>query len=127
MTVRIIMLCMVFFLISGCSIFLNSTSQKIYVTTPGTTGAYCVLETEKHRYQLVTPAAVHVERTAYDIVATCNKEGYKTGYTTVKATAAARPLWDGMEPYTPGISTDTVTRPVYSYPKTIRIPLSIKD
>lgn len=113
-----------FLTVSGCSIAFVSTLQTIYVTTPNALHAYCTLETDKQKYQVITPAKIKVERSKYDMLITCHKDGYRTTYKNIQSTASAKAFWTGLDHYMPSINVDSLSRTVYSYPEVISILLS---
>lgn len=64
--------------LGGCSTIVDGQSQTIGVNT-SPTGARCELEREGAQIGVVdpTPGTVTIEKTKYDIIVTCSKEGYQ--------------------------------------------------
>ena len=64
--------------LGGCSTIVDGQSQTIGVNT-SPTGARCVLMREGAQIGVVdpTPGTVTIEKTKYDIIVNCEKEGYQ--------------------------------------------------
>jgi hypothetical protein len=66
-------------ILSGCGTITQGTSQNISIST-SPSGGRC--ELNRHGDQIAslysTPGSVHVDKTKYDIVVTCEKPGYQT-------------------------------------------------
>jgi hypothetical protein len=65
---------------AACSTVVEGRSQKIAITTEPA-GAQCVLKSNDNVISIVTqtPAVIDVQKSKYDIVVECTKEGYNKG------------------------------------------------
>lgn len=70
--------CVAVIAVSGCASVLERSTQMVRVETPGVIGARCLLETEAHRYQVITPANVKIQRSRKNMTVTCHAQGYQT-------------------------------------------------
>jgi hypothetical protein len=77
--IRVALIAAMSLLVVGCSTITEGRSQNITVTTDPP-GAKCKLERQGAVIANVdqTPGSVYVEKTKYDILITCEKDGYET-------------------------------------------------
>lgn len=78
--------------------------QEFRVSTPGTTGAYCFLQTRNATYQVKTPGVVMVERSAQPMRVSCFKGEHFHGETTVDAKKAAEQGRGSRYAYPPSVA-----------------------
>lgn len=81
---RLISLAAVVTLASGCASITSDKTQSLAITTQTSDGkliekAKCSLKNDKGNWQIETPGAVAVHRSAEDIVVECKKEGLPDG------------------------------------------------
>lgn len=64
---------------SGCATIIKGQSQDLTVNT-NPSGASCVITRNGANVATInpTPATIHIEKTKYDILVTCDKKGYET-------------------------------------------------
>ncbi len=111
--------------LAGCSTMFHKSYQEITVDTPGVSGVDCILETQKNKYHVVTPAAITVERSHYNMKVTCEKAYYKN--TTIDK---VRPLlipivsvFNVANGVVPGTAYDAATGSMWHYPDPLLIDM----
>ncbi len=82
--IRIILLCTIALLATGCASITSDKNQSLAVTTHSADGnliekAKCSLSNDKGSWEIETPGTVVVHRSAEDIVVTCKKAGLPDG------------------------------------------------
>lgn len=116
--------------LSSCATMLDRTTQTIEVYTPGVEMVDCILDTPEHRYRLLTPNKARVEKSRFDIVATCTKAGYEDAIRTLHPKISGNAFWNVFNGVIPGTSYDIASNAIYLYPSKIEIdmiPLAPKD
>lgn len=109
-------------LLSGCSTVMNRSTQRVQVVTPGIMGAECHLRNDHHHYMTFSPDKVRVEKTKYDLVVTCSKEGYRDAEVNLPAMLApeAKQNWTTLGL---GFVYDTKSGAAYEYPESIEVAM----
>ncbi|MDD9901668.1 MAG: hypothetical protein OXT65_11865 [Alphaproteobacteria bacterium] len=86
-------LCVAVLFLSGCAAkqaavpaprIAEKSYQSIQVSTPGSMGAECTLETAAAHYRLVTPGSITVERTSYPMTVSCMKGEHFRGHVVLE-------------------------------------------
>ncbi len=73
MSVRIWLVCLVFF-ITGCATVVKGTDQQVSLDTPGYPGATCTLTSKGFSTRrVVTPAVVELPKSKHDVTVQCTK------------------------------------------------------
>ena len=116
--------------LSGCATMFDRSTQTIEVYTPGVEQVNCILDTPEQRYRLLTPNKVRVEKSRFEIVATCTKSGYEDAIRTLRPELSGNTFWNVLNGVIPGTSYDLASNAIYKYPSKIEIemiPLASKD
>lgn len=64
--------------LNGCAVIVSGHSQPIKVSTTPETGADCTLTNPRGQWHVVSPGAVRVLRSNYDMKITCTKDGWSS-------------------------------------------------
>ncbi len=70
--------------LTGCGTVFNHPYQMVHVKTPGVMGADCRMLSPEHRYAVVTPATIQIERSQETLKVICTKVNYKTAIIDVE-------------------------------------------
>lgn len=105
----------------GCTTYKNGVSQEIYINTSGVDGTACLLESKEHKYEMMAPGKIDVDRSPYNITITCRKAGYFDSIQTIKSNFEAESTLVGntYNGFFLGLAYDMGTRSPYEYPSVV--------
>jgi hypothetical protein len=112
--------------LSGCASITGSQNQPVSVETRDLNGsevkrAECKLNNNHGQWYVSTPSTVMIVRSSEDMLVTCEKDNYETGYATVVSSAkgimAGNILFGGVI----GLAVDHAQGSGYDYPNMIPV------
>ncbi len=114
--------------LGGCSTIVDGQSQTIGVNT-SPTGARCELEREGAQIGVVdpTPGTVTIEKTKYDIIFNCSKDGYQDASFVNKSDVNAATFGNILIGGGIGWAIDSATGSDNKYQGTVSVTLAKAD
>ena len=110
--------------LSGCASIVRGSSQMVAIYTPPVTGATCTLTNPEGNWQLVTPGAVKVTRSKYDMVVNCKKEGWNDGAGTLPSNFQSWTVGNIVVGGLIGLGVDAATGSINDYPHSYPVPMT---
>jgi hypothetical protein len=108
-------------LLASCASVLTGSSQTIFITTPPTTGANCVLTNRQGTWTVSSPGSVTVKKSMQNIVVTCTKEGWQEGFAAIPANYEDSTSGNIIAGGIIGLGVDLSTGAVNKYPKAFEV------
>lgn len=100
----------------------RSTNQSIAVTTPGVSGASCILSVPGMAYNInSTPGTVTVKKSAHNIAVLCKKDGYEDGHARVRSVFQSIKLGYFLAAGAMGASIDARSGARFKYPNKVEV------
>ena len=122
---RIITLCAVACLSTGCASIVSGQNQSVSVTTlnkgDALAGAKCSLANDKGTWYATTPGSVMVRRSFNDLAVNCAFDGLDAGIALVKSATKGMAFGNILFGGVIGAGVDMSTGAAYDYPEIIQI------
>jgi hypothetical protein len=110
--------------LSGCASIIKGTTQSILITTPPTTGAYCVLTSKEGSWTVTTPGPVKVDKTKDDILIRCTKAGFQDATASIPSDFEGWTLGNLILGGVIGVGVDAATGAMNEYPHAFAVPMT---
>lgn len=112
------------FTLSGCASIVKGTSQSILITTPPTTGAYCILTSKEGNWTVTSPGAVTVSKSRENIIVTCTKEGFQEAVASIPSNFEGWTVGNILIGGVIGLGVDAATGAINDYPDAFQVPMT---
>jgi hypothetical protein len=128
---RIITICTIACLSTGCASIVSGQNQSVSVTTlnkgDALAGAKCSLANDKGTWYTTTPGSVTVRRSFNDLSVNCAFDGLDTGITMVKSATKGMAFGNILFGGFIGIGVDAATGAAYDYPDNVQVNMGQTD
>ena len=122
---RIISICTIACLSTGCASIVSGQNQSVSVTTlnkgDALAGAKCSLANDKGTWYTTTPGSVTVRRSFNDLSVNCAFDGLDNGITMVKSATKAMAFGNILFGGFIGAGVDMSTGAAYDYPDVVQV------
>ena len=122
---RIITICTLAGLFTGCASIVSGQNQSVSVTTlnkgEALAGAKCSLANDKGTWYVTTPGSVMVRRSFNDMAVNCSADGMDTGITMAKSSTKGMAFGNILFGGFIGAGVDMSTGAAYDYPEIIQV------
>lgn len=109
-----------------CTSYKKGTVQEISIHTAGIDAVDCMLETKDHRYNIIAPGIIKVDRSPEEIKITCMKAGYVDKIKYIRSVMMIKDVHENVfNGYLPGTLYDVATNSVYNYPDMVMMDMKL--
>jgi hypothetical protein len=128
---KLYLLIIAIFVVSGCASVTGTTGQSVSVETRSqatqVSGADCELANSKGKWFVTTPGSVSIRRSNDELVVICKKDGFEPGRTAITSDTKGAMFGNIILGGGIGAIVDHNTGAAYEYPTLIQVMLKAME